>query len=347
VGYSWSTNTSQAPTQQVVGSAENTQFSPSKSRSFNPEFDLPKASLMTSLTGEQGLGDDIGGMAVMAALAPGSLPFRASSRLGRVALGAGELANPISGFRGVKPKFRLQNADPIITNQTKGFNVEYDGLLDFQKKADFEPYRFDNKNWYDESDLTGPTDYLKDKPTIINPEDRAISELTTKASFGERPLLTQKDLWTAEEFKRFKSYGIEPRSTDFVEIPKKDLRLKTRMPEPMYNEGLPAEVRNLKQLENESNWVNKVNDRDFVTEMRRTNGYDLDLEDIKKLSDEKLAIIAKNIKETMLEKANQSKNKFFKNPKYTGPQAYQEITPNKFGGKISLKNQSQGWQILD
>jgi hypothetical protein len=81
--------------------------------------------------------------------------------------------------------------------------------------------------------------------------------------------------------------------------------------------------------------------------MRRTNGYDLDLEDIKKLSDEKLAIIAKNIKETMLEKANQSKNKFFKNPKYTGPQAYQEITPNKFGGKISLKNQSQGWQILD
>jgi hypothetical protein len=286
-------------------------------------------------------------MAVMAALAPGSLPFRASSRLGRVALGAGELANPISGFRGMKPKFRLQNADPIITNQTKGFNVEYDGLLDFQKKADFEPYRFDNKNWYDESDLTGPTDYLKGEPTIINPEDRAISELTTKASFGERPLLTQKDLWTAEEFKQFKNYGIEPKSTDFVEIPKKDLRIKTRMPEPMYNEGLPAEIRNLKQLENESNWVNKVNDRDFVTEMRRTNGYDLDLEDIKKLSDEKLAIIAKNIKETMLEKANQSKNKFFKNPKYTGPQAYQEITPNKFGGKISLKNQSQGWQILD
>jgi len=147
-GYSWSTQ--QTPTQQVVGSAENTQFSPSKSRSFNPKFDLPKASLMTSQTGEQGLGKDIGEDIITAALLPGRLPITfGPSFLGKAATNVLEIANPLGGFRGVKPKFALQNADPIITNQTKGFNVEYDGLLDFQKKADFEPYRFDNKNWYD------------------------------------------------------------------------------------------------------------------------------------------------------------------------------------------------------
>lgn len=144
MGYSWSTQ--QVPTQQVVGSVENVQTSKPSIQPFQKGYVNPKT--MTSKTGEEGLGDDLGGMMVTAALAPGSLPFRASG-LGRVGLEALELANPISGFRGIKPKFALQNADPILTNQTKGFNVEYDGLLDFQKKAGFEPYKFDNKNWYD------------------------------------------------------------------------------------------------------------------------------------------------------------------------------------------------------
>lgn len=100
MGYSWSTNTAQAPKQQVVGSVENTQTSKPSIQPFQKGYVNP--NIMTSKTGEEGLGDDLGGMMVTAALAPGSLPFKASSRLGRIALGAGELANPISGFRGIK-----------------------------------------------------------------------------------------------------------------------------------------------------------------------------------------------------------------------------------------------------
>ena len=188
---------------------------PKSLQPFQKGYVNPK--IMTSQTGEEGLGDDLGGMMVTAALAPGSLPFRASSRLGRVALGAAELANPVSGFRGIKPKFALQNADPIITNQTKGFNVEYDGLLDFQKKADFEPYRFDNKKWYDvpeqsQIDLDKISKLKSIKPSEYFDRRQFVKELVEKGIVSKKTDI-QKYARSLEDTEDLTKRAIEQANT--------------------------------------------------------------------------------------------------------------------------------------
>jgi hypothetical protein len=56
------------------------------------------------------------------ALLPASLPFKATSRLGKIGLGAIEMVNPISGFKGLKPK----NITSSVNDVSKDFKSEID-----------------------------------------------------------------------------------------------------------------------------------------------------------------------------------------------------------------------------
>jgi hypothetical protein len=148
-GYTWSTNTAQAPTQQVVGSVENVQTSKPSIQPFQKGYVNP--NIMTSKTGEEGLGDDLGGMMVTAALAPGSLPFRATTNYGKVALGIGELANPISGFRG------LNSMSSSVDNITRNANPER-VVYDLDNVGDYQRFLTNN------SELPSPPSEIQFMP---------------------------------------------------------------------------------------------------------------------------------------------------------------------------------------